>query len=862
MAYTNATFFLDYDLGSDAARTALTSVAVANNGSGLVRCTKAAHGLVTGAVVDVTLNYAGAWKIAVIDASNFDLIGSAYSTATAATVTPRGGSSKADAWKTMDIGASNARLAAGDTIRIKKSPDPTSLGMTGKWTDGPYKGANNIASSTNTTPITLALSTTNYNILAPVVGDTIIVSGHTTNTNANGVWTISAINGSTTITLQDALGVDSVGNGAGGGVGLIRKINNAVVTLAAPLTKNIAVCGNQGQKPNWTALADITTSVDTTTFKEGGECLFISIAAAFTTGLAAYFPTGLLDLSGYQQVSFWMQLNSSGSTGGLSLRLCTDAAGAVPVHTISLPYTSQTTVWNPVVVDLGGPLNSAIQSIALYVDADSGARNIRFDNIIACKASSAADSLNLTSLISKNTGSEGWFGIQSISGTRVMLDLVTASKPDSTPQRGYSGTTETVTTYKRETIKTAMATTSATVGRLQRTGLISTRMSYLGGWDATTMTTQTGETWFDGQNGVGIGLGDAGAGINYLTLDKINLARYAQGLQLQNASSCCQIGSMAVSNCGVALTIGAFGTATTLTSVQCNGALTTGSGSVVDTIARCDGGAGIITGSNSTVHNIVQANNNSGAGVTSGINSTIGVIVAAHGNGTTGYFPGSNSVCGSLTANYNTQYGVNYANTSFGSKILSGSTTGNISGSGVNTAGGVGALRNFTVNEATRVTSPTLWVGGTVFSENTDGVADSHIITSDGGTIVSATDQRNTASGISWKFRPTTTARDAMYPLPLSVAKIACAANAAVNVTIYTRRDSTNIVGTLKVRGGQIAGVAADVTVACTPTINTWVQSGALTFTPTEAGVVEVMFEAYDGVGTTNSFWVDDLAVT
>jgi hypothetical protein len=50
MAYSNGIFRLDYVNGSNAPRTALTSVAVSNNG-GIIRCTKVAHGLVTGAVV-------------------------------------------------------------------------------------------------------------------------------------------------------------------------------------------------------------------------------------------------------------------------------------------------------------------------------------------------------------------------------------------------------------------------------------------------------------------------------------------------------------------------------------------------------------------------------------------------------------------------------------------------------------------------------------------------------------------------------------------------------------------------------------------------------------------------------------------
>lgn len=92
----------------------------------------------------------------------------------------------------------------------------------------------------------------------------------------------------------------------------------------------------------------------------------------------------------------------------------------------------------------------------------------------------------------------------------------------------------------------------------------------------------------------------------------------------------------------------------------------------------------------------------------------------------------------------------------------------------------------------------------------------------------------------------------------MSIAKIKCAANTAVNLTIWTRRDATTANGKLLVEGGQIAGVPDDVSVTCTPTINTWVQSSTLTFTPTEDGVVEVKFTAWDDSVSSTNFWIDD----
>lgn len=138
MAYSNAVFFIDPENGSDTARIALTSVIASNPSGSITRMTKAAHGLTTGAVV-TTSSFsawlAGQWLITVVDADNFDLDGAVWqSTAdTSGTVTPLGGSSFADAWKTM--AAVTSSVGYGSTIRIKESDAFTSPGNA-TWTDG------------------------------------------------------------------------------------------------------------------------------------------------------------------------------------------------------------------------------------------------------------------------------------------------------------------------------------------------------------------------------------------------------------------------------------------------------------------------------------------------------------------------------------------------------------------------------------------------------------------------------------------------------------------------------------------------------------------------------------------------------
>jgi hypothetical protein len=92
----------------------------------------------------------------------------------------------------------------------------------------------------------------------------------------------------------------------------------------------------------------------------------------------------------------------------------------------------------------------------------------------------------------------------------------------------------------------------------------------------------------------------------------------------------------------------------------------------------------------------------------------------------------------------------------------------------------------------------------------------------------------------------------------LSLAKVACAANSLVTVKAWMRRDNSGLTMRLVCKGGQIAGVANDVTASVTTT-NAW-EEETITFTPTETGVVEITAEAWGG--TTFSGWVDDLTIS
>ena len=721
------------------------------------------------------------------------------------------GTTFANRWKTITSGATAARTAPGDTIRIMGSPAPTSLGQNGTWTSQTFQATKVIAAATNATPIAITCNGHGYS-----TGDTVVVSGALGNTNANGTWEIT-VSGANGFTLNG-----SSGNAAYSSGGLVRLRNNTRVMLTSAVTQNIASTGPGRSAWTSAAGANVLTAINSGG-KEHAQNDQISPRIDFTTGLAAYYPTGTLDLSGYQQISFWIQLFSGtvGAAGAVDLRLCSDTAGVTAVNTISIPSLGATNRWMPVTVDLGTNLGSNIQSIAFYVNTDNGAQTFLLSNIIACKASSAADSLTLTSLIGKNIAGETFWGIQSINGTRVMLDADPSTPPTSAAVRGYYGTSETVTTWKRETIKLGPAAAAATaVQTIQESGTDGSPITYSGGWDRTNMSNQNLETWLDGQNGNGYGIVNNSS--NFISSNNLACVRFNRGVSFTGVLLGYGHSFIALNNNVVGAFYQHFGALTCLAAV---GNQTQGwrFDSQPQGMAALDLG-------------IVYSN------------GTSGVQTHAIAGGTYKVNAQNN---GSHAIDVNE----GYSNAFVANSIMG--NNGQASSFLVRTPGNY-YFKNTQFLDATEFAYSNTNQNSYVFSQDHDQVPGNHKIFTDGGLISTATDQRKTPSGVSWKIQPTSASRSSVWPVTLSLAKVACSANNLVTIKAWMYRDNSGLTMRLVCKGGQLAGVASDVTASVTTT-NAW-EEETITFTPTETGVVEITAEAWGG--TTFSGWVDDMTIS
>jgi hypothetical protein len=748
-------------------------------------------------------------------------------------------------WKTITNGATAVRIMPGDDIRVMSSPDPTLVGNA-TFTSSKGEPPRVIASSTNASPISITSSISHgYS-----TGDTVIITGHTTNTNANGTWIIT-VTGTNTFTLDG-----STGNGVGGTTGNARKISNCVIQLASAVTANIASFGNRGSgRTAWTASANITATLDTTDTKEGDVSDSIAVAAGFTTGKAAYKATGTLNLSGYQQISFCIK-QTAGTTiiaGDISLRLCSDATGDTTVNTINIPGIVANSRWLPITVNLGSNLGNSIQSVALYVDTDRGAQTFLISNIIACKASSSDDSLNLQSLIGKNTVSEKWWAtIQSINGTRIILDQDTnltpqtaATSPTSAGTvRGYSGTSETASLYKRETIKTTIAPViNTTVQIFNDNGTSGNTINLLFGYDRTSMSNQTGETFMDGLNGFGNGLGFSSR--SFLTVSNAGFLRYRYGIDFLSCTqiTLSNIWITATSQVGFNILAGNNLTITNLYSSfnMGNGIFLSSNVQKLllnNSILLSNGTQAMLNNfcSNNRITNTIANNNNIGFSMNNGLNYLFKNCTVINTQNT----------------------GFDFLNCTDNNLILECTTTNNAN-SASGTTQGIIYIKNSTLNEAIPVAFFSAMSNGRTILINNNGSTDNYIHYTEAGSIYNTTVVRYSNSGFAWALAPTSTTRSSDFPLDLPIAKIAVNANSLVTVKAWMRRTNTGLTTGLRIKGGQIAGVSSDITSYMTAAADTWEQV-ILNFTPTEIGVVEILAECYGG--STFTAYVDDISIT
>jgi len=281
--------------------------------------------------------------------------------------------------------------------------------------------------------------------------------------------------------------VRAMASTAGTAIGGATFTNLSTVTIPANTVK---VLYNDGA---CTAGTNVTAATSTVR-KQGATSATFAILAAFTTGNVGYYNTGVTNnLSGYNKICFWFRTTVAIANASIySIRLCSDASGAVPVNTLQLPAIAiAINTWVPIVLDNGGALSSTVQSVALHVPTtDPGAPTLAIDNLMAC------NNVTLRTLISKNNANGPWFAIRSITNDAgvdtITIDSGLNSAVATQPAKGFFGTTESTTAYVSDGISlgaSAAAATTTTVFGFTKTAPAASPISIIGGWDRTNMST-------------------------------------------------------------------------------------------------------------------------------------------------------------------------------------------------------------------------------------------------------------------------------------------------------------------------------------------------------------------------------------
>lgn len=416
-------------------------------------------------------------------------------------------------------------LSAGDEVRIKKTPDPTSLGTGQVRCSMGHTGYNATTISTSKIVYSTTDGETKIQNMGNgwSTGDILHIYHPDTNTGKSlaGLWRVTVESGTetnATLKLDDFPGAPNTTSSSTSAKYVAS--SNAIYLNTDNLTKSIAC--RDANRSAWTAVSGIGvtatyssysysdwSSTATSILLTGHDTFNLSGSTASQGKIAHYQLPSTLDLSAYQQVSFQFKHDTSdNSNSGLySLRLCTDTGGDTSVHTIPIDYKKQEKDhWTGLTVDLGTNLNSSIKSIALYKDTTNNSYpTFDFCNIIACKASSADDSITMDSLVGLNTSVDtAWYPIQGIWDNIVFLKVQERKKANwgyyGASNAAFSATNLSATIYKRKQVRPVNSYVNvndhqfSTWDQQFGSGTESNPITISGGWDSSSMSTRNGKT--------------------------------------------------------------------------------------------------------------------------------------------------------------------------------------------------------------------------------------------------------------------------------------------------------------------------------------------------------------------------------
>jgi len=176
----------------------------------------------------------------------------------------------------------------------------------------------------------------------------------------------------------------------------------------------------------WTASANVTATADATVYKVGTKSAKLVIAAAFTTGLAAYYNHATTaDLTGCTEIHMWVYSTLALAAGDIEFYIDDTDACASPVENIAFPALTAGT-WTRVTLTIATPAAlGTVHSWGLNVVVDKGANTIYIDEIHGVKEFTGDEDNILFSATLSDTYvvTNGVDAIQKWTGSGLLADL-------------------------------------------------------------------------------------------------------------------------------------------------------------------------------------------------------------------------------------------------------------------------------------------------------------------------------------------------------------------------------------------------------------------------------------------------------
>ncbi len=763
----------------------------------------------------------------------------------------------------------------GDEFRVMGMPI-VNTGVNATWTKGGWSNhdangntISNITINDATAGTPISISTNNAHGF--VTGDIVWVYNVRGIPAANGTWIVT-VTGTNTFTLNNSSGTGTYVSSSDS----CSKVTHKGIKVNTGC-KRIAFCSGTSQTDDNTyntsnnlyGVASSNVTVERANPYLGVQDIEIEWSNSFTTGKAWYYTLPeTLDLSAFQRISFRYRASNQtadAQTSHISIKLCTDTIGDVVAHTMSIPGFKDNSGNFPIVHDFGTNLNSAIKSVALYVDSDVGQERVRLRNIIAVK--DANDGVSHCDVIGKNTTAEPvWWQCQYIQEDHMLFGKPTGTSTSDFENirhdgiATYAGTGETVALHKltpynyyengQDYNQTNYNKLIVKIRYNSKTSADQTKL--LGGWDQTNMTTQDSVTWVN-------------MGSDEDTLISTRAGNNNTGRILIDRFGQCQ-GIRLIEITGFYNTLKNLYSAGTFQNVPIRIVNDyTRRGFVIDGVYQTMG--------NNGVHGMQISN---AFGFVEDQAKFVFKNVHVYGTGSSRWdeFPPNNVVF------ENFYYNSVQMPFRGGDQDQGRIDVKNLFASGWRYIIPYGSVRihNSTIDGLLNEVYP--WTvnnfGTTNIGEmsfrNYNGVANDHRIYLSHGTIKSETSVRHGTDGIAWKIQPLIEhSGDISFsalqnvdenPLAFTVAKIFVEANKLVTFTAYLRRTNTGL--TLRVAArrdkmGNYLSIPSDAVANCTASADTW-QEVTLTFTPTDSAEITIDCEAFGGNSYTG--YIDDISVT